>query len=153
MAELDYPDQVPASALFVEADEPMLIFPSIGAAEKYLEAADVRAGTYPSAFGPRGEEYRVVAEDDRVLVKRVDGSARPEALRQLVLRYLDATGRQVDPSASTEAIVQAVWREEAAFWREHDPFGERFGTRVSGRTALLVIVAITLLVFVLMRLT
>ena len=50
---------VPPSALFVAADEPLLVFPSVAAAERYLEAIDVENGVYPAAYGPNGELYRI----------------------------------------------------------------------------------------------
>lgn len=46
---------VPSGALFVAADEPLLIYPSVAAAESHLEAVDVEDGVYPSAYGPNGE--------------------------------------------------------------------------------------------------
>jgi hypothetical protein len=51
---------VPERALFVAADEPLLIFPSIIAAERWLEAIDVENGVYPAAFGPNGSLLRLV---------------------------------------------------------------------------------------------
>ena len=39
------------STLFVQADEPLLVFPSIEVAERYLEAEDVREGVYRAPSG------------------------------------------------------------------------------------------------------
>ena len=56
---------VPSGTLFVAADEPLLVFPSVSVAESHLEAIDVENGVYPAAFGPNGEpigsELRVIA--------------------------------------------------------------------------------------------
>jgi hypothetical protein len=130
-AEFDYSSTtVPEAALFVAADEPVLVFPSAAAAERSLEAIDVKNGVYSAAYGPRGEPYTVRAMQDRVHVKPTGERERPDELRPLLLRYLEDSGREAEANATVEALVAEVWKLESEFWQEHDPFGDRFGTSV-----------------------
>ncbi|HEX8258047.1 MAG TPA: hypothetical protein VF589_10470 [Allosphingosinicella sp.] len=129
--EFDYASTtVPDAALFVAADEPLLVFPSATAAEQYLEAIDVENGVYPVAFGPRGEPYRVGTNGDQVVIERTGEPERPGELRSLLLRYLEGSRRLADPATSLEALVAEVWKTESDFWQEHDLYGERFGSRI-----------------------
>jgi hypothetical protein len=121
---------VPAGALFVAADEPLLVFPSIAAAESYLEAVDVRNGVYRAAFGPNGKPYRIDSDGDDVVIELTGEPDRPDELRGLLSRYLEATGRTPDPTRTFEDLVATVWAIERDFWQEHDPYGDRFGTRI-----------------------
>lgn len=50
-SDFDHTEEVPDGALFVAADEPLLVFPSVAAAAGYLEAVDVEDGVYPAAYG------------------------------------------------------------------------------------------------------
>src|SRR4051812_27052304 len=68
---------VPPGALFVAADEPLLVFPSVAAAERFLEATDVENGVYPAAYGPNGEPYRVASLGSRVIIERTGEPNRP----------------------------------------------------------------------------
>ena len=129
--EFDYSSTtVPEDALFVAADEPLLVFPSATAAERDLEAIDVENGEYPAAYGPRGEPYSVRAIEGQVVIEPTGELERPDELRVLLLRYLEQRGRDAEASASVEALVAEVWKIESEFWQEHDPFGDRFGTRI-----------------------
>lgn len=129
--EFDYSSTaVPECALFVAADEPLLVFPSAAAAEQYLEAIDVENGVYPAAYGPRGEPYSVRTRHDQVIIEPTGEPGRPDELRALLLRYLEGSGRAAEATAPVEALVAEVWKIESDFWQEHDPFGERFGTRI-----------------------
>ena len=76
--------RVPPDALFVEADEILLIFPSVRDAEGSLEAVDVEEGTYPAAYGPNGEPYEVRAEGPWVRISRSEGANRSDELLKLV---------------------------------------------------------------------
>jgi hypothetical protein len=122
-----YPDSVPAGALFVAADEPLLVYPSTVAAERDLEAIDVRNGIYRAAYGPNGEPYRITTEGERVMVQRSDGPTKPEALRALLANFVAATGGHVEAAMPLDELVAEVWAIHRDFWREHDPYGERFG--------------------------
>lgn len=121
---------VPPGALFVAADEPLLVYPSLAAAESHLEAIDVRNGIYPVAYGPNGESYRIDADGDHVLIEPTGGPDRPDELSGLLLRYLEAIGRTPDATATFGDLVATVWAIERDFWQEHDPYGDRFGKRI-----------------------
>lgn len=79
-------------ALIVAADEPALFFSSIEAAERYLEAIDVRNGVYPAAYGPGGERFEVGTVGEEVKVRPCSGAKAPEALAALLQAYFAATG-------------------------------------------------------------
>jgi hypothetical protein len=123
-------EEAPDAALFVSADEPLLVFPSTTAAEQYLEAIDVENGVYPAAYGPHGEPYRVRTLARQVVIEPTGEPEKPEELRSLLLSYLAGRGFAADATASLEALVAQVWKVESDFWQDHDPFGDRFGTRI-----------------------
>jgi hypothetical protein len=114
------------TTLFIEADEPLLVFPSVETAEQHLEAIDVREGVYTRAFGPAGEVYTIGAEGERVVIRPARLPADPDSLQMLLQRSLQAVGETPPPSADLPALVAAA----EAFWEERDPFGDRFGTAV-----------------------
>lgn len=125
--------------LFIEADEPLLVFPSVTTAEQHLEAVDVRNGVYTRAFGPAGEPFSIRAEGERVVIRPARLPADPNSLRLLLQRSLQAVGETPPPGADLPALVAAA----EAFWEERDPFGDRFGTAVPlwGRLAVGIAVA------------
>ncbi|TFI58406.1 hypothetical protein E2493_09725 [Sphingomonas parva] len=129
---------VPQGALFVAADEPLLIYPSLRAAERALEAIDVENGVYPAAYGPNGEPYGIGTDGQRVVIERTGQSDKPDELKALLLRYLHANGSAPSETTSLGALTTEVWRIESAFWREHDPYRERPGSRIPswGRMAI-----------------
>lgn len=114
------------TTLFIEADEPLLVFPSVKSAEQHLEAVDVRDGVYTRAFGPRGEPFSIRAEGERVVIRPARLPADPDSLQMLLRRSLQTVGETPPPDADLPALVAAV----EAFWEERDPFGDRFGTAV-----------------------
>lgn len=145
VTDFDYASAtVPFGALFVEADEPLMVYPSVAAAEQHLEAVDVENGIYPAAYGPNGEPYRIGVEGNCVIIEPTGDSNEPGNLSLLLLRYLEAKGRIPDATATFDDLVATVWAIESDFWREHDPNGDRFGTRISlwGCTALVALVAV-----------
>jgi hypothetical protein len=107
--------KVPPGALFVAADEPLLIFPSVAAAESDLEAIDVEDGVYPAAYGPNGEPYRIRSEGNRVIIERTGEPNTPNELRALILRYLEALGRAPEPTATFDDLVAAAWAAESGW--------------------------------------
>ena len=121
---------VPDGALFVAADEPLLVFPSVKAAEGYLEVIDVEDGVYPAAYGPNGEPFRVSSEGGRVAIEHTGEPNRPGELKALLLRYLEACSRPADASTSLNELVASVWAMESDFWQKHDPYGDRFAARI-----------------------
>jgi hypothetical protein len=120
----------PPGALFVEGDEPLLIFPSVSAAKRYIEAPDVADGIYRAAYGPNGEPYRVSSDGNRVMIERTDGPESPYALKLLLLRYLEACGDPADATQSLEELVSAAWSMERDFWLANDPHNHRFANRL-----------------------
>ena len=145
--DFDYESEtVSPGALFVAADEPLLVFPSVAAAERGLEAIDVEDGVYPAAYGPNGEPYRIRSEGNRVIIEPTGEPNRPDELNLLLLRFLEATGRTPDVTATLGDLVATVWASERDFWQEHDPFGDRFSTPISpwGCIAFVLLVAVVL---------
>jgi hypothetical protein len=140
-----------AGALFVAADEPLLVFPSAAAAERSLEAVDAENGIYPAAYGPRGEPYSVRAVEDRVRVELTGEPARPDELRMLLLRYLEGCARETATTASVETLVAQVWKIESEFWQEHDPYGDRFETRIPMWGCLASLLALGALLYLFFR--
>lgn len=141
---------VPSGVLFVAADEPLLVFPSVRAAEGWIEAIDVENGVYPAAYGPNGEPFRVESAGKRVIIEPTGEQNRPEDLRALLLKYLQSRGQTVNDEAPTSELVQQVWRWESDFWQENDPCGDRFSKPLPGWccAALLLVPAVVLFALV-----
>ena len=108
---------VPPDALFVEADEILLIFPSLRDAEASLEAIDVEEGTYPAAYGPNGEPYEIRAEGPWVRINRGEGANRPDELKGLLCRYLEACEDPPDADESLDELVARAWAIERDHWQ------------------------------------
>ena len=121
---------VPAGALFVAADAPLLVFPSVVAAKNTLEAIDVMEGMYPVAYGPNGEPYRISCEGNRVLIERTGESNRPDEFKALLLWHLEACEDPADATQPLDEVVAIVWSIERDFWLRNDPSGDRSGTRI-----------------------
>ncbi|HEV2746111.1 MAG TPA: hypothetical protein VGW34_02290 [Allosphingosinicella sp.] len=115
---------VPEGALFVAADEPLLIFPCARAAEAHLEAIDVADGVYPAAYGPNGEHYRIRTSGQQVVIERSGEPDRPDELKALLLRYLQAVARAPSDMESLAELSNQAWRIE------HDHYGNRFRSRM-----------------------
>lgn len=148
------PTTVSEAALFVAADEPLLVYPSPRAAERDLEAIDVENGIYPAAYGPRGEPYTIRTEGSRVVIEPCVGAERPEELRDLLLRYLESRDIEAELT-DLESLVAKVWKIECDFWEANDPFGDRFGTRIPawGCIVGLLVAAAALYLFVTLTFT
>ncbi len=101
---------VQAGAIFIAADEPLLVYPSVAAAEADLEAIDVKNGAYSAAFGPLGEPFIISAYDDCVVIEPVSKPKMPEQFKALLMEYLDATGKPADPTESLASLVNKVWK-------------------------------------------
>jgi len=100
------------TTLFIEADEPLLVFSSVEMAEQHLEPIDVRSGVYKRAFGPAGEPFSIRAEDATVVIRAIDQPADPEGLRELLRRSFQSIGEEVSPDADLPTLVAAT----EAFW-------------------------------------
>ena len=140
---------VPDGALFVAADEPLLVFPSVSAAERYIEAVDVENGVYRAAYGPKGEPFRVGNARKRVIIEPTGEPNRPDELRALLLRYLASTGQTFEHGAPTSELLQQVWRWESEFWQENDPYGDRFSKPIPGWCCFTLVAIPAALLFVL----
>lgn len=125
-------------SIFVEADEPLLVFPDLKVAQRYLEAEDVRNGIYPRAFGPSGEQYSIDADGSRVIISLMDAPADAATLMALLKRSLTAVGEQPDDDATLPELVASA----EAFWDERDPIGDRFSKPVPWWGCLLAVIAI-----------
>lgn len=140
---------VPLRAVFVAADEPLLIYPSARAAAHDLEAIDVENGVYPAVYGPNGEHYRIRVDGREVVVERSGEPDRPDELKALLLRYLRAVGSTPADTASLEELAAAAWRIEGDFWQEHDPYGDRFGSSIPWWGCLVVVAGIAAVLYML----
>jgi len=143
----DTTESVPAAALFVAADEPLLVFPSVAVAERYLEAIDVENGVYPAAYGPNGEPYRISTQSSKTVISPTGERNRPEDLRPLLINYLQAWKEPFDEGAATSDLVDQVWRFEL----EMDPYFDRYSTRVPGWCCLVILLIPAGLLFALLR--
>ena len=151
-SDFDYSSEtVPPGALFVSADEPLLVFPSVAAAARYLEVHDVENDVYPAAYGANGERYRIGNRGKKVVVEPAGEPNRPDDLRLLLIGYLQARSEPFDEGAPTSDLVQQVWRCDSEFWQEMDPDGDRFSKPVPGWCCLAILIIPAALLFVLLR--
>ena len=110
---------MPSGGIFIPADEPLLVFPSIRAAERYIEVTDIETGVYSVAYGPRAEPYNITHVGKKAVVQSVAGSCRPDDLKPLLIRYLEAIGQNPNLDSSLDQLVKAVWDYERDFWAEN----------------------------------
>jgi hypothetical protein len=93
--------------LIIAADEPALFYNSIQRAESDLEAIDVENGVYTAAYGPNGERYRIESEENLVrILLDVSEPADPQALRELVMRFLNAVKVPSEQGESLRELLQ-----------------------------------------------
>jgi hypothetical protein len=100
------------TTLFIEADEPLLVFSSVEMAEQHLEAMDVRNGVYKPAFGRAGEPFSIETEGESVRIRAIGQPADPDSLRELLRRSLNEVGEAFPPGADLPTLVAAT----EAFW-------------------------------------
>jgi len=101
--------------LFVAADERLLIYPSVAAAERHLEAIDVEDHVYPAAYGPKGESFRIRTAGNRVVIEPTGEPNWPDELRRLLVRYLEATGRAPDATGTLDDLGRRLELPKATF--------------------------------------
>lgn len=142
---------MPSGGIFIPADEPLLVFPSIRAAERYIEVTDIETGVYSVAYGPRAEPYNITHVGKKAVVQSVAGSCRPDDLKPLLIRYLEAIGQNPNLDSSLDQLVKAVWDYERDFWAENDPDGDRFSKRVPVWGCLAALALMALAVFLILR--
>lgn len=134
-------------SLFVEADEPLLVFPSVEVAEWYLEAEDVRNGVYPRAYGPNGEQFSVEAEGRRVVIHPSGASPNPDGLTTLLRRALAAVGEPASQDTQLQDLVAAA----EAFWEKRDPTLDRFSHSLPWWGCLLLVASVVGVAILLLR--
>ena len=122
---------VPDGAMFVDAGEALLIFPSLAQAAISLDPNDVTEGMHPLAYGPNGEPHFVRCEGGRVVVERTGQPNRPDELKSLLLRHLEACEDPADATQPLEELVAIAWSIERDYRVRCGPDANRFGTRVS----------------------
>jgi len=151
-ADFDYtPAEMPSAGIFVPADEPLLVFPSIRAAERYLEVTDIKAGVYSLAYGPTGEVFSVTCEGKKAAIRPFAGAFRPDELKLALARYLEAVGQNPSMDCSLDQLVREVWDYEREFWAENDPDGDRFSKRLPVWGCLAVLALLAMVAFTIYR--
>ncbi len=102
---LNHAAQSTAKALFVVADEPLLVFRSVEAAAVWLEVIDVADGVYGPACGAKGEPYLITHEGNRVVIEPTAEPPRADELRKLLFVHLERRGSPVDLGSPLAALV------------------------------------------------
>jgi hypothetical protein len=120
------------TTLFIGADEPLLVFSSVGMAEQQLEAVDVRNGVYKRAFGRTGEIFAIETEGESVVIRAAKQPADPDSLCELLRRSLYEVGEAFPPDADLPTLVTAT----EAFWSKR----QRFATTISRWGCMAVVV-------------
>lgn len=100
------------TTLFIEADEPLVVFSSVEMAEQHLEALDVRNGVYTRAFGQAGELFSIETDGESVVIRPIEQPADPDSLCELLRRSLQEVGEVVPLDADLPTLVAAT----EAFW-------------------------------------
>ena len=139
------------TTIFVEADEPLLVFSSIELAQTALEAEDVLNGTYPRAFDAVGNPFIIEASRGRVQIRPTGEAADLESLKALLQRYLAAIGEPAAPESDLSTLAWIVEAKDHAFWEEHDPFGDRFSKAFPLWGCALLLAALTGALYLLLR--
>ena len=150
MSEVADPD-ASTTAIFIVADEPLLVYQSVRDAKSHLEAIDVENGTYPAAYGKAGEPYHVGTDGGNVVITRIDGPSKPEELKPLLARYLADRGEAVEPDEDISTLAQRALLNDRRFWAEHDPFGDRFGKAIPLWGCMIALGALAGLAYLLLR--
>jgi hypothetical protein len=107
---------VPPGALFIECEEPLLVFACTAAAERHLEAIGGEDEGCAIAYGPKGEIYRIQYEGAGVRIEHSGEPDRPAELKRLLLHYLECCEDPGDATESLDSLVAQVWSLERDFW-------------------------------------
>jgi predicted RNase H-like nuclease len=122
---------VPPGVLFVAAGEPLLVFPSAAAAENSLAAEEVAEWVDSAAYGPNGEPYGIRCDANRVVIERTGEANRPDELKALLLRHLEACEDPADATQPLAEIVAIAWSIERDFRLRCGPLDNRLGRHIS----------------------
>ena len=123
-------EAVPPGAVFVATGQPLLVFPSVVAAQSSLAAIDVVEWVNPAAYGPNGEPYCIRCEADRVLIERTGEPNCPDELKVQLLWYLEECEDPADATQPLAEVVAIAWSIERNFWLQNKASGDRSGTRI-----------------------
>jgi hypothetical protein len=121
---------VPPGAVFVATGQPLLVFPSVEAAQSSLAAIDVVEWVNPAAYGPNGEPYCIRCEANRVVIERTGEPSCPDALKEQLLWYLEECEDPADATQPLHEVVAIAWSIERDFWLRNEPAGQRSGSRI-----------------------
>ena len=91
--------------LIVAADEPAIFFASLEDAERWMEPIDVDNGVYSAAFGPSGEPHEISTKGTIVSIRQTGDAPQPEALKDVLLCCLAATGETVSDDLDLPALL------------------------------------------------
>ncbi|WP_334656995.1 hypothetical protein [Sphingomonas panaciterrae] len=132
-------------ALFVEVDETVLAFPSVQAAQRYLEAYDGLDVVCPRAYGPMGEQFLISITQRSVIISASDAPPDVNGLMAMLRRSLAAKGRPVPDTAGLSDLMAAA----EAIRNERDPVVERLSEPVPWFRCLLILLVGTALLLLL----
>ena len=121
---------VPAGAVFVATGQPLLVFPSVAAAQNALTASAVAEWVEPAAYGPNGEPYCIRCEADRVLIEPTGQANCPDALKAQLLWYLEECEDPADATQPLAEVVAIAWSIERDYWLRNNPAGNHSGRRM-----------------------
>ena len=121
---------VPPGAMFVATGQPLLVFPSVAAAQSALAASDVAEWVNPAAYGPNGELHCIRCEANRVLIERSGEPDRPDELKGHLLWYLEECEDPADANQPLAEVVAIAWAIERDFHLRCDPSGNRIGSQI-----------------------
>ena len=105
----------PPGALFVDDGKSLLVFPSIAAAERSLDPGDVEGDCYVAAYGCAGEPFHITCKGSTVRFESTGEAHRPDALKELLLRYCEDCEDPDDSTTPLEELVAHAWSIERDF--------------------------------------
>ena len=108
---------VPSTIIFVEAGEALLMYasPEDGGRCPHLAKFEEKAGLV--AYGAGGEPYRVQHGGGRLSFEKTDQPTRPDALKELLLRYFEACEDPADAHEPLNELVARAWTIECDYRR------------------------------------
>ena len=121
---------VPPGAVFIATGQPLVVFPSLAAAQNALAASDVAEWTKSAAYGPNGEVHRVRCQDNRVLIEPTGEPDRPDELKGHLLWHLEECEDPADANQPLAEVVAIAWAIERDYHLRCDPSGNRIGSHI-----------------------
>ena len=108
---------VPPTIIFVEAGEALLMYASPEDAGGCPHLAKFEEKASLVAYGSGGAPYRVLHADGRLAFEKTDAPARPDALKELLLRYFEACEDPADADEPLDELVARAWTIECDYRR------------------------------------